>query len=137
TRPSRPRCAVTGGQREDPTRGQLPVAAAGGDGPAWPVCHHRAGPAACRAGHHPVGLTGPPAGLPHPRAAVAAGAGGAVGRPGGAPRRGGRPLRVLAPLSDILECTPAELIATRAANAAARKTGTSDAVAAAVAELPI
>jgi hypothetical protein len=39
---------------------------------------------------------------------------------------------VLAALCDILECTPAELIATRAANAAPRKTGTGtgDAVAA-------
>jgi hypothetical protein len=42
---------------------------------------------------------------------------------------------VLAALCDILECTPAELIATRAANAAPRKTGTGDA--AAVAELPV
>jgi Cro/C1-type HTH DNA-binding domain len=40
-------------------------------------------------------------------------------------------LPVLAALCDILECTPAELIATRAANAAPRKTGTGDAVAAA------
>jgi hypothetical protein len=38
---------------------------------------------------------------------------------------------VLAALCDILECTPAELIATRAANAAPRRTGTGDAVAAA------
>jgi DNA-binding Xre family transcriptional regulator len=44
-------------------------------------------------------------------------------------------LPVLAALCDILECTPTELIATRAANAAPRKTGTSDA--AAVAELPV
>ncbi len=44
-------------------------------------------------------------------------------------------LPVLAALCDILECTPAELIATRAANAAPRKTGTGDAVA--TAELPI
>ena len=39
-------------------------------------------------------------------------------------------LPVLAALCDILECTPAELIATRAANAAPRKIGTGDAVAA-------
>jgi Cro/C1-type HTH DNA-binding domain len=38
---------------------------------------------------------------------------------------------VLAALCDILECTPAELIATRAANAGPRRTGTGDAVAAA------
>ena len=44
-------------------------------------------------------------------------------------------LPVLAALCDILECTPAELIATRAANATPRKTGTGDAVA--VAELPV
>lgn len=43
-------------------------------------------------------------------------------------------LPVLAALCDILECTPAELIATRAANAAPRRTGTGDAVA--TAELP-
>ncbi len=41
---------------------------------------------------------------------------------------------VLAALCDILECTPAELLATRATNAAPRKTGTGDAVA--TAELP-
>jgi DNA-binding Xre family transcriptional regulator len=46
-------------------------------------------------------------------------------------------LPVLAALCDILECTPAELIATRAANAALRKTGTGDAVAPATAELPV
>jgi Cro/C1-type HTH DNA-binding domain len=45
-------------------------------------------------------------------------------------------LLVLAALCDILECTPAELIATRATNAAPRKTGTGDAVAAAAAGLP-
>jgi hypothetical protein len=39
---------------------------------------------------------------------------------------------VLAALCDILACTPAELIATRAANAAPRQTGTGDAAA----ELP-
>jgi DNA-binding Xre family transcriptional regulator len=44
-------------------------------------------------------------------------------------------LPVLAALCDILECTPAELIATRAANAAPRKTGTGDPVA--TAELPV
>jgi hypothetical protein len=44
---------------------------------------------------------------------------------------------VLAALCDILECTPAELIATRAANAAPRKTGTGDAAALAAAELPV
>ena len=44
-------------------------------------------------------------------------------------------LPVLAALCDILECSPAELIATRAANAAPRKTGTGDAAAAA--ELPV
>jgi DNA-binding Xre family transcriptional regulator len=44
-------------------------------------------------------------------------------------------LPVLAALCDILECTPAELIATRAVNAAPRKTGTGDAVA--TAELPV
>jgi len=44
-------------------------------------------------------------------------------------------LPVLAALCDILECTPTELIATRAANAAPPKTGTSDTAAAA--ELPI
>lgn len=43
-------------------------------------------------------------------------------------------LPVLAALCDILECTPAELIATRAANAAPRQTGTGDTVVAA--ELP-
>jgi hypothetical protein len=43
---------------------------------------------------------------------------------------------VLAALCDILECTPAELIATRAANAAPRRTGTGDAAALAAAELP-
>ena len=43
-------------------------------------------------------------------------------------------LPVLAALCDILECTPAELVATRAANAAPRRTGTGDAVA--TAELP-
>ena len=43
---------------------------------------------------------------------------------------------MLAALCDILECTPAELIATRAANAAPRKTGTGDAAAAAAAGLP-
>ena len=43
-------------------------------------------------------------------------------------------LPVLAALCDILECTPAELIATRAANAAPRRTGTGDPVA--VVELP-
>ena len=42
---------------------------------------------------------------------------------------------MLAARCDILECTPAELIATRAANAAPRKTGTGDAVVAA--ELPV
>jgi DNA-binding Xre family transcriptional regulator len=45
-------------------------------------------------------------------------------------------LPVLAALCDILECTPAELIATRAANAAPRRTGTGDAAALAAAELP-
>ena len=44
-------------------------------------------------------------------------------------------LPVLAALCDIFECTPAELIATRAANAAPPKTGTGDAAAAA--ELPV
>jgi DNA-binding Xre family transcriptional regulator len=43
-------------------------------------------------------------------------------------------LPVLAALCDILEVTPAELIATRAANAAPRKTGTGDTLAAV--ELP-
>jgi hypothetical protein len=43
---------------------------------------------------------------------------------------------VLAALCDILELHPAELIATRAANAAPRKTGTGDVVAAAAAGLP-
>lgn len=37
-------------------------------------------------------------------------------------------LPVLAALCDIFECTPAELIATKAANATARKTATDDAV---------
>ncbi|PKW16690.1 Cro/C1-type helix-turn-helix DNA-binding protein [Saccharopolyspora spinosa] len=36
-------------------------------------------------------------------------------------------LRVLSALCDIFECTPAELIATRAENAAPRKTSTADA----------
>jgi hypothetical protein len=45
-------------------------------------------------------------------------------------------LPVLAALCDILECSPAELIATRAANAAPRRTGTGDAAALAAAELP-
>ena len=66
-----------------------------------------------RAGHRAVGLPGPPAGHRHPERLS---------------------LPVLAALCDILECTPAELIATRAANAAPRKTGTGDAVAAV--ELP-
>jgi hypothetical protein len=42
---------------------------------------------------------------------------------------------VLAALCDILESTPTELVATRAANAAPRKTGTGDAATAA--ELPV
>src|SRR6266568_3324345 len=60
------------------TAGQLPVAAAGGDGRCRAVQRVRPGAAAGRAGHHAVVGAGVAAGHPDTGAAVAAGAGGAV-----------------------------------------------------------
>jgi Cro/C1-type HTH DNA-binding domain len=91
------------------------VAAAGGDGHPWPVCHHRAGPA--------VGERGISLSASQVHRLVT-----------GIPERLSLP--VLAALCDILECSPAGLIATRAANAAPRRTGTGDAAALAAVELP-
>ena len=77
--------AMTG--RGPPAAGQLPVAAAGADGRARHVHHHRPGAAAGRARHHPVALPGPPPGHRVPGTAVAAGPGRAVRHLRGHPRR--------------------------------------------------
>src|SRR6478609_647645 len=57
----------------DPHR-VLPVAAAGSDGRAPALRHHRTGPAAGATRHRAVRLPGPPAGHQHPGTALAAGA---------------------------------------------------------------
>src|SRR6266567_3216425 len=93
-------CAGTGGRHDGETAGQLPVAAAQRDGRARHVHHHRAGAAARRPG---ITLS---ASQVHRLVT-------------GTPERLSLP--VLAALCDILEVTPAELIVTRAQNAAPRR----------------
>src|SRR5674476_1624156 len=60
------------------TSGELPVAAAGGDGRARHVRHHRTGPVVERPGHLSVALPGPPPGHRYTGTVVAAGARGAM-----------------------------------------------------------
>src|SRR5664280_568300 len=82
-RPWRPTAVV-----EHETQGRIRVAAARADGRTGRLYRHRTGPAATRTRHRSVRLPGPPSGLRHPRAVVAAGPGRPVRHP---VRHPGRP----------------------------------------------